>query len=165
MVYAVCWEDAAVMRKDRVVLPPGLDFTPDANSAPPAPCSPVPRGFLAQPRFQAEVHEEDMEKILTGKHFAKMLAIADKKEVEIEIAHLEKLEQFNELMQMTSKRKEVALRDASYYQRILETYGERHSSCLARSRCANSLTRSVQSWKVWKSSLRSAGINRRNALL
>lgn len=79
----------------------------------------------AQPRFQAEVHEEDLEKILTGKHFAKMLAIADKKEVEIEIAHLEKLEQFNELMQMTSKRKEVALRDASYYQRILETYGEK----------------------------------------
>ncbi len=41
--------------KRRVVLPPGLDFTPDANSAPPAHVRQCRAGFWPAARFQATV--------------------------------------------------------------------------------------------------------------
>ncbi|MDR2833750.1 MAG: aminoacyltransferase [Streptococcaceae bacterium] len=80
-----------------------------------------------QPRFQANVYQEEFSEEILSKKTRQMLRTARNKGVQTKIGGLELLEEFVRLMQLTEERKEVKLRSGgagNYYKKLLETYSD-----------------------------------------
>ncbi|MDR0691095.1 MAG: aminoacyltransferase [Streptococcaceae bacterium] len=75
-----------------------------------------------QPRFQANVYQEDFSEEQLSKKTKQMLCTARKKGVMIKKGGLEFVSQFAEIMKKTEKRKGVLLRGVSYYEKLLQTF-------------------------------------------
>ena len=75
-----------------------------------------------QPRFHANVYANDFAEENFTKSCRKMLKVARKKEVKVERFGIEKVHEFARIMQCTTKRKSVALRDEKYFTQLLSTY-------------------------------------------
>lgn len=77
-----------------------------------------------QPRYCAVIpkHEHWYEELSKKTH--KELEIANKKKIEVMMGGNEYLESFSDLMKKTQERKGVSLRHSSYFQKILEVYGD-----------------------------------------
>ena len=75
-----------------------------------------------QPRFQANVYKDEFDISKLSKSTRQMLRIAERKKVETSICGEEMLVEFSRLMSATSERKQVALRNSSYYEKLLRVY-------------------------------------------
>ena len=93
-------------------------------------CGVIHQGFTVdindaiQPRFQANVYKDEFDVSKLSKSTRQMLRIAERKKVETSICGEEMLTEFSKLMTATSKRKQVALRNSSYYETLLKTYSQ-----------------------------------------
>lgn len=77
-----------------------------------------------QPRFQSNVYAcEDVEATLP-KHTKRLIKDANRRNVQIIHGHLELLDEFSRLVELTESRKGVALRDKGYFKTLLENYPE-----------------------------------------
>lgn len=77
-----------------------------------------------QPRYHANVYAcEDFENTLT-KSCKKALATVKKKMIEVDAYHVDGVEDFAKVMHCTEERKNIHLRDQTYFQRLMEVYGE-----------------------------------------
>ncbi|MDR1521959.1 MAG: aminoacyltransferase [Streptococcaceae bacterium] len=85
-----------------------------------------------QPRFQANVHQKNFSEEQLPKKTKQMLRIAYKKGVIIKKGGLEFVHQFAEIMKKTEKRKGVLLREASYYEKLLQTFPKQAFIMLAK---------------------------------
>lgn len=75
-----------------------------------------------QPRFQSNVYSyENIEEILP-KHTKRLIKDANRRNVQIIHGHLELLDDFSRLVELTESRKGVALRDKGYFKTLLENY-------------------------------------------
>lgn len=75
-----------------------------------------------QPRFQSNVYSyENIEETLP-KHTKRLIKDADRRNVQIIHGHLELLDDFSRLVELTESRKGVALRDKEYFKTLLENY-------------------------------------------
>lgn len=77
-----------------------------------------------QPRFHATVMKSDDFYDTLPKHTKRHIATARKKFVTVEICGSECTNDFVKLTQATEERKNIKLRDAHYFQLLLDTYGE-----------------------------------------
>jgi len=84
-----------------------------------------------QPRFQANVYQKDFSEEQFSKKTRQMLRTARKKGVTIQKGGLELIPQFTRIMKKTAKRKGVLLRDAAYYEKLLQVYPEKAFIMLA----------------------------------
>ena len=91
-------------------------------------CKAIHKGYTmhisdtVQPRFQSNVYSyENIEKVLP-KHTKRLIKDADRRNVQIIHGHLELLDDFSRLVELTESRKGVALRDKSYFKILLENY-------------------------------------------
>lgn len=77
-----------------------------------------------QPRFQSNVYSyENIEETLP-KHTKRLIKDANRRNVQIIHGHLELLDDFSRLVELTESRKGVALRDKEYFKTLLENYPE-----------------------------------------
>lgn len=77
-----------------------------------------------QPRFHATVMKIDDFYDTLPKHTKRHIATARKKHVTVEICGSERVQDFVKLTQATEERKNIKLRDARYFQLLLDTYKE-----------------------------------------
>lgn len=91
-------------------------------------CGAIHHGFTmniadtVQPRFQSNVYAcQDIESTLP-KHTKRLIKDADRRNVQIIHGHLELLDEFSRLVELTESRKGVALRDKNYFRTLLENY-------------------------------------------
>lgn len=75
-----------------------------------------------QPRFHANVLKSEYDEELFTKRCKKMMKIAEKKKVQLQVCGKEKLHDFSRIMDATTERKHVSLRDSDYFMRLLDTY-------------------------------------------
>jgi len=88
-----------------------------------------------QPRFQANVYEEEFSEEILSKKTRQMLRTARNKGVQTIIGGAEFIPEFVRLMQLTESRKEVKLRSGEagdYYKKLLETYPDNAFIMLAQ---------------------------------
>ncbi|MDR3156421.1 MAG: aminoacyltransferase [Lactobacillales bacterium] len=85
-----------------------------------------------QPRFQANVYRENFGEDKLSKKTRQMLRTARKKEIEIQKGGMEFIPQFAEIMKKTEKRQGIALRNADYYKKLLQTYPDSSFIMLAK---------------------------------
>ena len=75
-----------------------------------------------QPRFQANVYShENIEEILP-KRTKRLIKDADRRNIQIIHGHLELLDDFSRLIELTESRKGIALRDKEYFKALLDNY-------------------------------------------
>lgn len=93
----------------------------------------VHQGFVnrIEDSIQARYHSildkpEDLQAILPKKT-KKLIKEADKRHVEIVSGHLELLDDFAAMVELTEARKHVSLRGKEYFRTLLETYGDQDS--------------------------------------
>lgn len=91
-------------------------------------CKAIHKGYTmhisdtVQPRFQSNVYSyENIEKVLP-KHTKRLIKDANRRNVQIIHGHLELLDDFSRLVELTESRKCVALRDKEYFKTLLENY-------------------------------------------
>lgn len=91
-------------------------------------CKAIHKGYTmhisdtVQPRFQSNVYSyENIEKVLP-KHTKRLIKDANRRNVQIIHGHLELLDDFSRLVELTESRKGVALRDKEYFKTLLENY-------------------------------------------
>lgn len=77
-----------------------------------------------QPRFNAVIHAEDFSEENLDKKTKQFLRKARNSAPEITFGGAELVEEFAALMKKTEARKNVSLRNAEYYTKLLETYGK-----------------------------------------
>lgn len=75
-----------------------------------------------QPRFNAVVYPNFFDDEQLPKRCKKMLKIAEKKKVNIQIYGKERLDDFANVMKATTQRKQISLRDKEYFEKLLDTY-------------------------------------------
>ena len=93
-------------------------------------CKAIHKGYTmhiadtVQPRFQSNVYSyENIEETLP-KHTKRLIKDANRRNVQIIHGHLELLDDFSRLVELTESRKGVALRDKEYFKTLLENYPE-----------------------------------------
>ncbi|GAX46627.1 peptidoglycan bridge formation glycyltransferase FemA/FemB family protein [Pseudolactococcus reticulitermitis] len=77
-----------------------------------------------QPRYNAVIHRDDFSEETLSKKTRQFLRKARKSQPIFEIGGTELVAEFSELMKKTESRKNVSLRNAEYYTKLLETYGD-----------------------------------------
>lgn len=77
-----------------------------------------------QPRFNAVIHQADFSEETLSKKTRQFLRKARNSAPIFEIGGTELVADFAELMKKTETRKNVSLRNAAYYTKLLETYGD-----------------------------------------
>lgn len=93
-------------------------------------CGAIFKGFTKsiddtiQPRFHANVYRSADFDALISKSARKGLNTANKKMIRVESCGEEAVEQFAKVMHCTEERKNIHLRDAHYFQRLMQIYGE-----------------------------------------
>ncbi|WP_296240961.1 peptidoglycan bridge formation glycyltransferase FemA/FemB family protein [uncultured Faecalicoccus sp.] len=77
-----------------------------------------------QPRFQSNVYYKQDWKENLPKHTKRLIKDADRRNVQIINGQKELLEDFSRLVELTEKRKNVALRNQEYFETLLNAYPE-----------------------------------------
>lgn len=80
-------------------------------------------GDTIQPRYNAVIHQESFSEDALSKKTRQFLRKARHSQPIFEIGGTELVADFAELMKKTESRKNVSLRNAAYYTKLLETYG------------------------------------------
>lgn len=75
-----------------------------------------------QPRFQANVYKEDFSYEQLSKSTKKMMTQAKKKGVSVRIGHKEMLPEFTKVIDLTTKRQNISLRNSEYFEKLLSVY-------------------------------------------
>lgn len=81
-------------------------------------------GDTIQPRYNAVIHRETFSEDVLSKKTRQFLRKARNSQPIYEIGGTELVADFSDLMQKTASRKQVSLRNAAYYTKLLETYGD-----------------------------------------
>ena len=81
-------------------------------------------GDTIQPRIQAKIYKENFEEDKLSKSTKQAIRTAQHKGVEIQFGGTELLESFSFLMKKTEKRKEIHLRNETYYKKLLDNFKE-----------------------------------------
>lgn len=84
-----------------------------------------------QPRYHANVYISDHFEEGFTKSGKKSLGIAEKKKIHMKQVGIEGVEEFAKVMHATEARKQISLRDASYFTKVMDAYGEDAFLCLA----------------------------------
>lgn len=84
-----------------------------------------------QPRYHANVILHDGFEQGFTKSGRKSLSIAQKKKIEMRRYGVEGVELFADVMHATEERKQISLRDAAYFTKLMEAYGDDAFLCLA----------------------------------
>ena len=77
-----------------------------------------------QPRIQAKIYKENFEEDKLSKSTKQAIRTARNKGLEVQYGGLELLDSFSELMKKTEKRKEIHLRNETYYKKLLDNFKE-----------------------------------------
>ena len=77
-----------------------------------------------QPRFQSVVYNTDNYQDQLPKHTKRFIRYALRFGIKVECGGLELLDDFSKLMEMTTQRRHLGLRDRSYYLKLLNAYKE-----------------------------------------
>ncbi|MDR0921387.1 MAG: aminoacyltransferase [Lactobacillales bacterium] len=77
-----------------------------------------------QPRFQANVYKEDFDEESFTKKTRQMLRTARNKGVKVRLGGKEFIPEFAQIMEKTSERKHIALRQKEYFEKLLNAYPE-----------------------------------------
>ena len=78
-----------------------------------------------QPRFHANIHQETFQDEALSKSTKQAIRTARNKGLKVTFGHLDLLDDFSSLMKKTEDRKHISLRGKDYYQKLLETYGDK----------------------------------------
>ena len=84
-----------------------------------------------QPRIQAKIYKENFEEDKLSKSTKQAIRTARNKGVEIQFGGTELLESFSFLMKKTEKRKEIRLRNETYYKKLLDNFKDKAYITLA----------------------------------
>ena len=84
-----------------------------------------------QPRIQAKIYKENFEEDKLSKSTRQAIRTARNKGVEIQFGGTELLESFSFLMKKTEKRKEIHLRNETYYKKLLDNFKDKAYITLA----------------------------------
>ena len=84
-----------------------------------------------QPRIQAKIYKENFEEDKLSKSTKQAIRTARNKGVEIQFGGTELLESFSFLMKKTEKRKEIHLRNETYYKKLLDNFKDKAYITLA----------------------------------
>ncbi|MDF9824479.1 serine/alanine adding enzyme [Breznakia sp. PF5-3] len=79
---------------------------------------------VIQPRFQANVYKSDTFEKDLPRHTKRLIKDALKRDVQVEIADKNRIDEFSEVVALTEKRKNVNLRNHEYFQLLMDTYGD-----------------------------------------
>ncbi|GGE32028.1 peptidoglycan bridge formation glycyltransferase FemA/FemB family protein [Streptococcus himalayensis] len=93
-----------------------------------------------QPRYQANIYAHQFHFDDLSKTMKRKIKTARQKGVEIVIGGSELVEEFARVMKKTEDRKQINLRSADYYQKLIDTYPEHSFIAVARFHIANRLT-------------------------
>lgn len=85
-----------------------------------------------QPRFQANIHQENFNEEQLSKSTKQAIRTARNKGVEVVFGGTELLDEFASLMKKTEDRKNIHLRDRDYYEKLLTTYADQSYITLSR---------------------------------
>lgn len=77
-----------------------------------------------QPRYHANVYACENFRESLPKSARKGLQTVEKKKIELVACGVEAVDAFAKVMHCTEERKQISLRDASYFKKLMETYGE-----------------------------------------
>jgi serine/alanine adding enzyme len=75
-----------------------------------------------QPRFQANIYKEDFSEELLPKSTKKMMKQAQKKGVTVKIGHTELVDDFAKVIELTTERQNISLRNSEYFKKLLNIY-------------------------------------------
>lgn len=84
-----------------------------------------------QPRLQANIYKKDFSEEQLSKSTNKMLKQARKKGVTVRIGHKELVSDFAEMIQLTTERQQISLRNAEYFEKLLTVYSNQSFIMLA----------------------------------
>ncbi|MBL1226392.1 aminoacyltransferase [Enterococcus sp. BWR-S5] len=84
-----------------------------------------------QPRFQANIYKEDFSEEQLSKSTRKMLKQAQKKGVVVRQGHKELVPAFAEMIKLTTERQQISLRNAEYFEKLMDIYPEQSFIMLA----------------------------------
>ncbi|MHC5216989.1 aminoacyltransferase [Enterococcus sp. LJL128] len=84
-----------------------------------------------QPRFQANIYKADFSEEQLSKSTRKMMKQAQKKGVTVRMGHVELVEDFAKMIQLTTERQQISLRDGDYFKKLLNIYPEQSFIMLA----------------------------------
>lgn len=76
-----------------------------------------------QPRYQANRYTQAFIEESFPKHTKRLMKDAVSRGVIVKRATINDLEEFNQLVSLTEKRKQISLRNGAYFKKIMETYG------------------------------------------
>ncbi|MFK4566097.1 aminoacyltransferase [Enterococcus sp. UD-01] len=75
-----------------------------------------------QPRFQANIYKEDFSDELLPKSTKKMMKQAQKKGVTVKMGHTELVDDFAKVIELTTERQNISLRNSEYFKKLLNIY-------------------------------------------
>ncbi|MCB5952424.1 aminoacyltransferase [Enterococcus sp. BWT-B8] len=84
-----------------------------------------------QPRFQANIYKENFSEEQLSKSTKKMLKQAEKKGVVVHMGHQELVSDFGKMVQLTTERQHISLRNADYFTKLMTIYPENSFIMLA----------------------------------
>lgn len=84
-----------------------------------------------QPRFQANIYQADFSEDKLSKSTKKMMKQAQKKGVIVRQGHEEMVEDFSKIVELTTKRQRISLRNGEYFKKLLTIYPENSFIMLA----------------------------------
>lgn len=84
-----------------------------------------------QPRFQANIYQEDFSEDQLSKSTKKMMKQAQKKGVTVRKGHEEMVADFAKIVELTTKRQHISLRSGDYFKKLLTIYPDNSFIMLA----------------------------------
>lgn len=84
-----------------------------------------------QPRFQANIYKEDFSEGQLSKSTKKMMKQAQKKGVTIKMGQAELVDDFAKVIELTTERQNISLRNSDYFKKLLMIYPENSFIMLA----------------------------------
>lgn len=94
-----------------------------------------------QPRFQANVYKTDTFMEDLPRHTRRLIKDALKRDVQVVKADISRIQEFSDVVALTEKRKNVALRNQDYFKQLMEIYKEDAYLFLAEVNIAQTLER------------------------
>lgn len=85
-----------------------------------------------QPRFQANIYKEDFSEDQLSKSTKKMMKQAQKKGVTVHSGHSELVADFVKVIERTTERQNISLRDGDYFKKLLTIYPDNSFIMLAK---------------------------------
>lgn len=85
-----------------------------------------------QPRFQANIYKADFSEELLSKSTKKMIKTAEKKGVTVKQGTLDLVDDFAHVIELTTERQHISLRNGDYFKKLLAIYPENSFIMLAQ---------------------------------